>query len=1168
MGIENILENMVAFDSIFINLLNASISACWLVGGVLLFRLVFRKAPRWLTVVLWAVVALRLICPVPIESSLSLVPVAEPLPAEVLNIDPHKGVESTTMEIINNPVYSEYVDSSVPVDVESFQWDAVLGGLAWVYGAGAMLLYALFSYLYIYLKVRQSMSLSENIYLCDRIDTPFIFGIIRPKIYLPSLMYEEDRTFVLAHERAHLKRRDHLWKPLGFLILSVYWFNPVIWLSYILLCRDIELACDEKVIKEMGAEMKKPYSMALINCSVPKRMITACPVAFGETGVKKRIKAVLSYKKPALWLIIIAVITSIILAVCFATSPKKDDGTNPENKYLILTEKGTEMFRFDEVIEYSEYFTVHKGVKSWFKATPGNGRSTVLNFLSSLSLERLSEGSAEGLSHSGKIEVVNSEGNIDVVFCDGFSKMFILSTEGSTIMESSLYSVDGEKVKMFFNEGEYLRQGNIWECNFASSAYGHGEIYFYLSPETHAVSEPTASAGTLIKGEPTDENSRDMDLYIWRPEITDKGVYEDAVITFDVLSSGKRDTYHAKINKVGENDNLSSYFLISAENAVIGTYGTNHEFVLSSAVTLGEETEWYYNPGLSATAYSRISFSLPTEYIIKSAECTDGECGVEGRFYREPDGEKYIWWSPEYPKNWAVDSYEITVNALKNGEKVSLRVKVCDTAVNDEWDSTGGKLYRLEFLNCIAKYTGWANYELHETDNTAVTDIDEAVSKAILDLNSKSRWSGECPAEGHIIFGTSEKKGVVSVYMLERFSSYGFVDGWFIEVGGHSIPCVMRFEKKDGQYIFMDAEYAQDGSNYTKSIKRMFPKIYEHRATNLTKKEQESIDSQRKAYAKAYLDSIGREAPIGDYSDIDRVLLTDAGVSVEVSNKLLQLKVNFDTGTIGWHEAIEDGVRYVYRTSYAQTQNRIVYTKEKYGTSEIVEKLEVDSLTGEVISAHSSPAYAVYFDAEVLEKTDSTFTVKPFENTNERKYGERITVSLENIPEEYLTDLYEGLYVRIYYDGDIQKGDGINIYNASSVYPMGDILNIGASAPASSEEEPTTVAPSTTMPQNMVTFDAEIIEVYKDGKTVLVEPAEGSNERRSADKIEVSLKDMGLVGKTADMKKGTKVRIYYDGMIAETYPAQIRGAYDIILLSELSDVSGKQPTTKAYILTD
>ena len=517
-------------------------------------------------------------------------------------------------------------------------------------------------------------------------------------------------------------------------------------------------------------------------------------------------------------------------------------------------------------------------------------------------------------------------------------------------------------------------------------------------------------------------------------------------------------------------------------------------------------------------------------------------------------------WSPAFDTYLTDESYEITINALANGKESTFIVRVIG---QEQTDEINGRKFTVEFVDCEASYNGWASYvinELNEAERTGCYDLDEAVSNAILDLNTKGRWMGECPAEGHIIFGTKEKGNAVTVYMIERFSSYGFVDGWFIEVGGHSIPCVMMFEKKDGQYIFMDAEYAQDGSNYTKSIKRMFPKIYEHRVHNLTKKEQESIDSQRKAYAKAYLDSIGREAPIGTYRDINRVLLTEMGVSVEVSNKLLQLKVNYDTGTIGWREEIEDGVRYIYRTSYVQTENKIVYTKEIYDTSEVVEMLTLDSLTGNVISAKNLAEYMAFFDAEVIEKNDKIFTVKPLENTKERKYGERITVSLENIPEDYITDLYEGLYVRIYYDGDIQKGDGINIYNASTVYPMGDILNIGVSAPAASEQEPTTVAPSTTSASDTVFFDAEILEVYKDGRSVLVKPFEGSAESRSASKIQVSFRGMYLVGKTADMKKGTKVRIWYDGMIAESYPAQISGASDIALLEELSTV----PTTVAY----
>ena len=306
---------------------------------------------------------------------------------------------------------------------------------------------------------------------------------------------------------------------------------------------------------------------------------------------------------------------------------------------------------------------------------------------------------------------------------------------------------------------------------------------------------------------------------------------------------------------------MATYYLLSAEDIVIGKGDTDYEYALGMPMVIGNEYEWYCNPNLSAVGYSELHFSLPSSYKLLSADCTKGTAEIKGVYHNEPDGEKQVVWSPDFNTYLTDESYEITINALYASKEVTFIVRVIG---QEQTDEINGRKFTVEFEGCEASYNGWASYEineLNEAERIGCYDLDEAVSKAILDLNSKSRWLGECPAEGHIIFGTSEKKGVVSVYMLERFSSYGFVDGWFIEVGGHSIPCVMRFEKKDGQYIFMDAEYAQDGSNYTKSIKRMFPKIYEHRVHNLTKKEQESIDSQRKAYAKAYLDSSAEKLP-------------------------------------------------------------------------------------------------------------------------------------------------------------------------------------------------------------------------------------------------------------------------------------------------------------------
>lgn len=205
-----------------------------------------------------------------------------------------------------------------------------LGRLAFIWTAGCviLLLYAVCSYILLRRKTGAAFNNGENIYICDDIDTPFILGIFSPKIYIPSLLTEEERGYVIAHEKAHLKRLDCVWKPLGFILLAVYWFNPLSWVAYILLCRDIELACDERVIADKDIEYKKQYAMTLLNCSSPKKMVSACPLAFGEVSVKTRIKTVLNYKKPAFWLVLAAVAACVVVMVCFMTNPKSSAPDN------------------------------------------------------------------------------------------------------------------------------------------------------------------------------------------------------------------------------------------------------------------------------------------------------------------------------------------------------------------------------------------------------------------------------------------------------------------------------------------------------------------------------------------------------------------------------------------------------------------------------------------------------------------------------------------------------------------------------------------------------------------------------------------------------------------------------------------------------------------------
>ena len=312
--------------AVFLKLLNLSISASWLVLAVLVLRLVSKRSPKWMNVLLWGIVALRLMLPFSIESALSLIPSAETLSPEVVQFDPAPTITSG-VELIDNAVNPSLSESFAAAPLASvnplYVW-TYLAGWVWLIGLGAMLLYALVSYLQLRRRVSVSLCVRENIYLCDAISSPFILGVVKPRIYLPSGLDEVERQNVLSHERAHLTRRDHWWKPLGFALLAVYWFNPLLWLAYALLCRDIELACDERVIRTMDESAVKTYSTVLLACSMPHKAVITCPLAFGEVGVKERVRNALHYKKPAFWVVAASVAVCVVVAVCFLTNPRTD----------------------------------------------------------------------------------------------------------------------------------------------------------------------------------------------------------------------------------------------------------------------------------------------------------------------------------------------------------------------------------------------------------------------------------------------------------------------------------------------------------------------------------------------------------------------------------------------------------------------------------------------------------------------------------------------------------------------------------------------------------------------------------------------------------------------------------------------------------------------------
>ena len=311
---------------IFLGFLNRSLAAGILILAVVLVRLVFKKAPRWLLCALWALAAVRLVCPVSIESVLSLIPSAEPVQPEII-VSAQPAITSgiPAVDAIVNPPLAAAFTPSPAQSANPLQIWTFVAACVWLAGIAALLLYAAVSALRLRLRVRTAVRLEGKVYQSEFVSSPFILGVIRPRIYLPFGLEAGAQAMVLAHERAHLRRGDQLWKPLGYLILAAYWFNPLCWLAYILFCRDIEAACDEKVVRELGEGCKAAYSRALLACSAPKKLITACPLAFGETGVKARIRSVLNYKKPAFWLVLAAVLVSAAVAVCFLTDPKRED---------------------------------------------------------------------------------------------------------------------------------------------------------------------------------------------------------------------------------------------------------------------------------------------------------------------------------------------------------------------------------------------------------------------------------------------------------------------------------------------------------------------------------------------------------------------------------------------------------------------------------------------------------------------------------------------------------------------------------------------------------------------------------------------------------------------------------------------------------------------------
>ncbi len=340
---------------IFLYLLNLSVTSSFLIVAVLLLRIMLKNSPKWVRYILWGMVALRLLVPFSFESKLSVLPNAQKIDSTSL---------SSTSYVSSAPAVAD--STATATTTQSVDIMTLLSYI-WVFGVAVMLCYMLLSFLKVHRMVKESVKLRDNIYICDHVESPFVLGMVSPKIYLNSALSKKECRYIIAHEETHIRHRDNIWKPLGFLTLCLYWFNPLVWVSYFLFVKDVELFCDESVVKTLSKTGKKKYSSVLLACSVSKATVPACPLAFAENGVKSRVKNILSYKKPALYVVVISVILCVITMVFFMTSPVS--AKEAEKEVTVPTVVATEAVTVEATEPPTEEATEQKTEKPTQKPT-------------------------------------------------------------------------------------------------------------------------------------------------------------------------------------------------------------------------------------------------------------------------------------------------------------------------------------------------------------------------------------------------------------------------------------------------------------------------------------------------------------------------------------------------------------------------------------------------------------------------------------------------------------------------------------------------------------------------------------------------------------------------------------------------------------------------------
>ena len=851
---------------LFLKIINMSISASWLVLAVLLLRVVFKKAPKWVNVLLWGIVAVRLAFPFSIGSALSLIPSAETIPAEVItgpSFDVQTGIAPIDDQI-NNYLGDRYFEG---VTVPANNGFNVMSVLSIVWGVGVLLLaaYTAISYWCLHRKISEATVLRDNIYQSEHVPSPFVLGFIKPKIYLPYGMNKQDLGHVVAHEQAHIRRRDHWWKPLGFFLLTIHWFNPLMWMAYVLLCRDIELACDEKVIKELGDEQRADYTQALVTCSINRRTIAACPLAFGEVGVKERVKSVMSYKKPAFWVIVLSIVICTVVAVCFLTNPVSSE--EPDLSFLNYKNA------VNLVIEQDEIMAIHCPSND----VSGNSNQILIGAAHGKDLAKyLSQ--QDWKKCKAPRNTLASPGSVEFVIDDEY-RILVHQRKSGALRQYALVKFQNEVQYYSISRNDYadavamLHAPAMNPETIARKSYVYenegfmGNFTITLNTDGTFTYYEGGASSYIGRGNWEREDDvltlSDNDF----PFVNRFLIAEDELI---FIETGSTNFLHIKVKNgerffvSGASEPVDDVPLATVVNIDLDHDGIDEEMVIVRET----EDNWLYELSI-----------VENGTVLWSRELSTAHAGWGTILLYHDNGKDYLVEYDPY-MNTGIGAYTCRVFSLENGRETVMRewsvqfeTPTLKTSEMERFEEEVGQL--LQHCTVLLSTEQGIPVDV-PTEAVALPQIypvrfdvgsfDDLLSSVILDHFKPSDPDGLIHVESHVFLTTETVSGTplfsaddhaekVTAYLLVHHVKYSTYGGTLEAVGGSYVPTAVTFKvTESGKYILEEYWEPRDGVYYADDIRKKFPGASADDALN-DQAYIEELKTENYNKALAYLNS-------------------------------------------------------------------------------------------------------------------------------------------------------------------------------------------------------------------------------------------------------------------------------------------------------------------------